>query len=131
MAANDGRVVSNFISQALANKKITIYGDGSQTRSLCYVSDIIKGLILVMNNNYKKPLNLGSPNEFSILKLANIIKSKVNSNLDFEYLKLPEDDPKKRRPEIKLIKKILNWEPIVNIEDGLDLTIEYFKNKKA
>ena len=131
MLQDDGRVVSNFIAQALANKKITIYGDGSQTRSLCYVSDIIKGLILVMNNNYKKPLNLGSPNEFSISKLANIIKSKVNSNLEFEYLKLPEDDPKKRRPEIKLIKKILNWEPIVNIEEGLDLTIEYFKNKKV
>ncbi len=130
MLKNDGRVVCNFISQALNNEKITIYGTGSQTRSLCYISDITRGLIMVMDNNYKKPINLGSPNELSIINLANIIKNKINPNLEFENLLLPEDDPKKRRPDIELVKKLLKWEPIVNIDKGLDLTIDYFKKEK-
>lgn len=129
MLRDDGRVVCNFISQALNNKKLTIYGDGSQTRSFCYISDIVKGLIMVMDNNYKKPLNLGSSNELSILKLANLIKNKLNPDLEFERMELPEDDPLKRRPDIELIKKLINWEPNVNIDKGLNLTIEHFKHQ--
>lgn len=132
MAKNDGRVVSNFIMQALQNKDITIYGDGSQTRSFCYVSDLVDGMIRMMNNSqgFIGPVNLGNPSERTVLDLANIIIKLTNSNSKIIYKELPSDDPTQRQPNISLAKKELDWEPKVNIEEGLLKTIEYFRNLK-
>ena len=131
MRFDDGRVVSNFIVQALRKKKITIYGDGSQTRSFCYVDDLINGMILLMDSSYQKPINIGNPKEFSIKELASIIREIINPSLQFEYKKLPEDDPKQRKPSIELAKKILNWEPKIELKEGLLKTIDWFeKNLK-
>ena len=127
MRANDGRVVSNFIVQALKNQPLTIYGDGSQTRSFCYVDDLIKGLISLMNTEYKGPVNIGNPDEFTINQLANLVKEKINLNLEVKNMPLPLDDPLQRRPDISLAKKKLSWEPKINIDQGLNLTIDYFK----
>tara|TARA_B100000212_G_scaffold338679_1_gene315669 strand:- start:2830 stop:3765 length:936 start_codon:yes stop_codon:yes gene_type:complete len=128
MRFDDGRVISNFIVQALKNQKITLYGDGSQTRSFCYVDDLINGMILLMESNYKKPMNFGNPKEFSIIELANLIRSLVNPDLQFEYKKLPEDDPKRRQPSIQLAKNLLNWEPKIPLKEGLIRTLDWFKN---
>ena len=125
---DDGRVISNFIVQGLRNEKITIYGDGNQTRSFCYVDDLINGMILLMESNYQKPMNIGNSDEFTINELASIVRKLINPDLEFEYTELPNDDPKRRKPSISLAKDILNWEPKVNIEDGLTKTIEWFKN---
>jgi UDP-glucuronate decarboxylase len=128
MAANDGRVVSNFITQALANENMTIYGDGTQTRSFCYVSDLIDGLIKLMNKeNFTGPVNLGNPVELKVSQIAKKIISLIGSKSKVVYEPLPKDDPKKRRPDIKLAKNKLNWEPKVKLDDGLKKTIEYFK----
>ena len=127
MRFDDGRVISNFIVQALKDQKITIYGDGSQTRSFCYVDDLINGMILLMDSNYQKPINIGNPNEFSIKELANLIRTLINPNLGFEYKKLPQDDPKQRKPSIQLARDLLNWEPKVELKDGLSKTINWFK----
>ena len=127
MSKNDGRVVSNFICQSLQNESITIFGDGNQTRSFCYVDDLIQGLIKIMNSSSTGPLNLGNPNEITIHTLANKIKSKINEQADIIFKKLPEDDPKKRKPDISQAKDILNWEPKFDLDMGLDLTIKYFK----
>ena len=127
MRPDDGRVISNFIVQALTNKKMTIYGNGKQTRSFCYVDDMIKGMILLMSSNYYKPINLGNPKELSIIELAYLIKGLINQNLEFEFKELPEDDPKKRRPCIKKAINHLNWEPKIELKDGLSKTIEWFK----
>ena len=127
MRFDDGRVISNFIVQALKNEKITIYGDGSQTRSFCYVDDLINGMILLMESNYKEPINIGNPNEFSIKELADLVKNLINPNLKFEYKELPSDDPKQRKPSIELAKNVLNWEPKTELKDGLLRTIEWFK----
>lgn len=128
MAVNDGRVVSNFIIQALKNEPITVYGDGSQTRAFCYVSDMVEALIRLMNNDDKfiGPVNLGNPQEFTILNFAELIIKLTNSNSEIEFKELPQDDPIQREPNISLAKEKLNWEPTVNIEDGLMATIEYF-----
>tara|TARA_B100000161_G_C33548213_1_gene414125 strand:+ start:969 stop:1904 length:936 start_codon:yes stop_codon:yes gene_type:complete len=128
MRFDDGRVISNFIVQALRNKRITIYGDGSQTRSFCYVEDLINGMILLMDSEYQKPMNIGNPNEFSILEIANIIKDLINPELKFEYKALPQDDPKQRKPSIQLAKEILNWEPKVELKEGLIKSINWFKS---
>ena len=128
MRFDDGRVVSNFIVQALRKKKIAIYGDGSQTRSFCYVDDLINGMILLMDSSYQKPINIGNPKEFSIKELASIVREIINPNLQFEYKKLPEDDPKQRKPSIELAKKILNWEPKIELKEGLLKTIDWFEN---
>jgi len=128
MRFDDGRVISNFIVQALRDEKITIYGDGSQTRSFCYVDDLIDGMILLMESNYRKPLNIGNPKEFSIQELANLVKASINPSLEFEYKSLPEDDPKQRKPSIELAREILNWEPKVHLKDGLIKTIDWFRN---
>ena len=128
MRFDDGRVISNFIVQALRNERITIYGDGSQTRSFCYVDDLINGMILLMDSKFQKPINLGNQKEFSILEIANIIKDLINPELEFYYKKLPQDDPKQRRPSIKLAKEILNWEPKVELRDGLIKSIKWFKS---
>jgi len=124
MLPNDGRVVTNFIVQALRNEDLTIYGDGSQSRSFCYVDDLVDGLIMLMNSNYKKPVNLGNPEEFSILELADLIKNKINPELKFCFKELPEDDPLQRRPLIDLAKKQFNWSPKIKLDEGLDYTIK-------
>ena len=127
MSPNDGRVISNFIVQALNNKSLTIYGDGKQTRSFCYVDDLIDGLTKLMQSNYTNPMNLGNPDEFKIIELAEIIKRKISSNLPIEKKELPEDDPIQRKPDINLAIKKLNWTPKIKLNEGLDKTIEYFK----
>lgn len=128
MDMNDGRVVSNFIVQALKNEPITIYGDGSQTRSFCYVSDLVDGLIKLMesNDSVSGPINLGNPNEFTILELAKKVREKTKSDSVIVLRPLPNDDPKQRQPNITKAKEILNWTPAVELNDGLDYTIEYF-----
>jgi UDP-glucuronate decarboxylase len=128
MDKEDGRVISNFINQALENKPITIYGDGSQTRSFCYVSDQIEGILKAFNSEgYHKPINIGNPDQRTIKEIAEIIVKKVGSSSEIIYQNLPEDDPKKRFPNIEKAQKLLNWEPIVSLDHGLDLTIDYFK----
>ena len=128
MAVNDGRVVSNFIIQALKNEPITVYGDGTQTRSFCYISDLIDALIKFMNNdkNFIGPLNLGNPEEHSILQFAKIIIKLTNSNSQIIFKELPSDDPVQREPDISLAKNTINWQPSVNFEEGLMKTIDYF-----
>jgi len=128
MAINDGRVVSNFIIQALSGKNITIYGKGTQTRSFCYVDDMVKGLIAMMNNGkFTGPVNLGNPVEFTIKELADQIISLVDLKSKIVYEDLPVDDPVRRKPDIALAKKKLNWQPKISLENGLKKTIEYFK----
>lgn len=129
MLENDGRVVSNFIVQAMHNKDITIYGDGTQTRSFCYVDDLVTGMIAVMEKDgFSGPVNLGNPHEITILELAEMIISKLNSDSKIVYRELPVDDPVKRKPDISRAISILNWHPTVTIEDGLEKTIDYFRN---
>ena len=127
MRQDDGRVISNFIVQALSNKEITIYGDGSQTRSYCYIDDLIDGLIKLMESNISTPINLGNPFEYSILKTAEIIMSKIETKSQIVFKKLPQDDPIKRKPDITKAKKELIWEPKISLNEGLDKTIAYFK----
>lgn len=129
MAINDGRVVSNFIIQALTNQPITIYGNGNQTRAFCYVDDLIDGLIMLMNNSvdFTGPVNLGNPSEMKIIDFANLIIQLTESKSEIIFKPLPADDPVQREPDISLAKKILNWEPKININDGLIKTINYFK----
>ena len=126
MAKEDGRVISNFIVQALQGKDLTIYGRGTQTRSFCYVDDLVLGLVKLMNSNISGPVNIGSDQEFTILELAELVRSKINPKLNLVLKDLPEDDPKQRKPDLKLIKKELNWNPTVNLNNGLDKTINYF-----
>lgn len=129
MAENDGRVVSNFIIQALKNEDITIYGDGSQTRSFCYVDDLIRGMIALMNTeNFIGPVNVGNDGEYSILELAQMIIDLCGSSSKIIFKPLPSDDPCKRRPDLTLAKEKLGYKPTVDIKDGLIKTIEYFKN---
>jgi len=128
MHPQDGRVVSNFINNALKNDDLCIYGDGSQTRSFCYVDDLIDGLIKLMNSDFQEPINIGNPNEFTILELATLVRDKINPNLKFINKELPQDDPLQRKPDITLAKKYLKWQPKINLDTGLDKTISYFKN---
>lgn len=128
MNKDDGRVVSNFIVQALNNKSITIYGDGSQTRSFCYVSDLVKGMYKLMNSDYTKPVNLGNPREFTMIQLAEKIIKLTNSKSEIVYEPLPQDDPTRRQPDISLAKNLLNWEPRISLEEGLEKTISYFRS---
>lgn len=127
MHPNDGRVVSNFIIQALQEKPITIYGDGEQTRSFQYVTDLVEGLCSLMNGTYDEPVNLGNPDEYSVAHFARVIKELTNSNSTISFLPKPKDDPYKRRPDIGTAKDKLNWEPVVQVKDGLRATINYFK----
>jgi UDP-glucuronate decarboxylase len=131
MHPNDGRVVSNFIIQALKNKDITIFGDGTQTRSFCFVDDLIDGLIRMMNApaKFTGPVNIGNPNEFSIRELASQVISLTGSTSKIVYLPLPEDDPLQLRPNIDLAKEQLGWEPKLQLKEGLERTIEYFREK--
>ena len=133
MAADDGRVVSNFIVQALRGEPITIYGDGTQTRSFCYVDDLVSGLIALMDNTSSEtgPVNLGNPGEFTMSELANLVLEMTGSKSSLEHRDLPQDDPKQRQPDISKAKKVLNWEPAVALKDGLARTIEYFDGQLA
>ena len=127
MAVDDGRVVSNFIVQALQGKPLTIYGNGRQTRSFCYVSDLVDGLIKLMNSNVTEPVNLGNPKEFEMLELAVAVKSLTGSKSEIAFRPLPTDDPTRRRPSIMRAMDQLKWSPRVDLEEGLKHTIDYFK----
>ena len=132
MLPNDGRVVSNFIVQALAGKDITIYGDGRQTRSFCYVSDLIEAMIRMMKTPARitGPVNLGNPGEYTVRELAEKIIRTVGSKSRLVFQPLPQDDPARRKPDISLAKKILDWEPTVSLKDGLKKTVDYFRELK-
>jgi len=127
MDPQDGRVVSNFIVQALKGESLTVYGDGLQTRSFCYVTDLVDGLIRLMESNYTRPINLGNPEEYNMLEFAKLIRDKISNQSDIIFKKLPEDDPRKRCPDISLAKKKLQWEPKISLDQGLDMTIEWYR----
>ena len=133
MRPDDGRVVSNMIVQAISGKPLTVYGSGSQTRSFCYIDDMVRGLITVMNSpdNIAGPFNLGNPGEFTIIELAELIKNKVDQNLRIEFLPPPLDDPAQRKPDISLVKEKTGWEPFIPLDLGLDATIKYFKTNTS
>ena len=128
MLLDDGRVVSNFIVQALRGESLTLYGDGSQTRSFCYVSDLIEGLIRLMNGEHTGPINLGNPEEFTIRQLAQLVRTHINPELQLVEQALPQDDPKQRKPAIALARQVLDWHPTVSLEQGLSPTINSFRN---
>ena len=129
MRVNDGRAIPNFLKQAIMGRDLTVYGDGSQTRSFCFVSDLVEGLyrLLMSENNY--PINIGNPNEMTIKEMADKIVKATHSKSKIIHVPLPEDDPKIRQPDITLAKKYLNWEPEVSLDQGLQSTLEYFKNQ--
>lgn len=129
MLENDGRVVSNLIVQALKGIPLTIYGDGSQTRSFCYASDLIEGFIRLMNCDYVGPVNIGNPGEYSILQLAKTIQDMVNPDVALKFEPLPQDDPRRRKPDITLAQQLLDWEPTVPLQDGLSRTIADFRQR--
>ncbi|MGB3694999.1 MAG: UDP-glucuronic acid decarboxylase family protein [Spirulinaceae cyanobacterium] len=129
MLEHDGRVVSNFIVQALQKEPLTVYGDGSQTRSFCYVSDLVEGFIRLMNSDCIGPVNIGNPGEYTILELAQTIQNMINPDAEIVYKPLPQDDPKQRQPDITKAKTILGWEPTIALKEGLKLTIEDFSNR--
>jgi UDP-glucuronate decarboxylase len=132
MALNDGRVVSNFSVQAIKNQDITIFGDGSQNRSFCYVDDLVSGLISCFentSNEIHQPINLGNPENYTMIEIANKIKEITKSNSNIVFKELPKDDPKQRNPDISKAKKLLNWNPTVNFDDGIRKTIEYFRQE--
>ncbi|NBT57518.1 SDR family oxidoreductase [bacterium] len=131
MRVDDGRVVPNFCMQALVNDPMTVYGDGSQTRSFCYVSDLVEGLMRALHSDYGLPINLGNPTEMTIRQFAQKIIDFCHSRSIIEYRPLPQDDPKTRRPDIRLAKRVLDWTPQVDLDSGLKKTVEFFKNKCA
>ncbi|WP_448604748.1 UDP-glucuronic acid decarboxylase family protein [Thermoleptolyngbya sp.] len=129
MLENDGRVVSNLVVQALQGKPLTVYGDGSQTRSFCYVSDLVDGLIRLMNGDFMGPVNLGNPEEYTILQLAQTVQSMINPDVALKFEPLPQDDPRRRQPDITRAKTHLGWQPTVPLSEGLRLTIEDFRTR--
>ncbi|TMA46857.1 MAG: SDR family oxidoreductase [Deltaproteobacteria bacterium] len=131
MRLNDGRVVPNFISQALKGEPLTVYGDGSQTRSFCFVSDLVEGIVRLLRSDYRSPVNLGNPIEVSIREFADRIKALTASRSEIAFRPLPVDDPKVRQPDITRARQLLGWEPRVSLEDGLRRTIDYFRPKLA
>ena len=128
MLPDDGRVLSNFIVQALRGEPLTLYGDGSQTRSFCYVSDLIEGMIRLMNGAHTGPMNIGNPDEFTIRQLAELVRAKVNPQLELIEKPLPQDDPLQRKPMIELAQRELGWEPRVPLMQGLDSTVTWFRD---
>ena len=130
MRKDDGRAIPNFINQMLRNEDITIYGDGMQTRSFCYIDDTIEGIYKLLKSNYKMPVNIGNTDEHTILELINKIKKLVPNKSNIVFLKIPENDPKVRRPDISLANKILKWKPKIELSTGLKQTINYFKRTK-
>ena len=131
MALNDGRVVPAFIDQSMRGVNLTVFGNGSQTRSFCYVSDLVEGLLLLIESNEAYPVNLGNPTEMTILEFANLIRARFGNRNGIDFKPLPMDDPKIRRPDIGKAKRILGWEPKVGLDEGLGYTIDYFKSKTA
>jgi UDP-glucuronate decarboxylase len=129
MQEQDGRVVSNFIVQSIKGTPLTIYGDGSQTRSFCYVSDLVEGLIRLMNGDFIGPVNLGNHGEYTILELAQMIQGMINPDTDLIYKPLPEDDPKQRQPDITRAQTYLDWQPTIPLKEGLEMTIKDFKSR--
>ena len=129
MLLNDGRLISNLLVQSIKGEKLTIYGDGNQTRSFCFIDDLIDSLILFMNSSNRGPMNLGNTEELSILEIANLIKDKSIKKVDLKFLKEIEDDPLRRKPSIDLARKELNWQPKIMFDEGLNITREYFQNK--
>ncbi len=129
MRIDDGRVVPAFIAQALRNEPMTVFGDGSQTRSFCYVSDLIEGIYRLLMSDEVVPTNIGNPSEMTVLQFAEQIKALVGSTAPIEFRPLPEDDPKIRRPDIGKARKLLDWEPRVPLDEGLKRTIDYFRRK--
>jgi len=129
MLENDGRVVSNFIAQSLQGNPLTVYGDGSQTRSFCYVTDLVDGLVKLMNGDQIGPINLGNPEEYTILELAEKIRDRINPEREISFKPLPQDDPKQRKPDITKAKTRLNWQPTISLEAGLTETIAEFKQR--
>jgi UDP-glucuronate decarboxylase len=129
MQEQDGRVVSNFIVQSIKGTPLTIYGDGSQTRSFCYVSDLVEGLIRLMNGDFIGPVNLGNPGEYTILELAQMIQGMINPDTELIYKPLPEDDPKQRQPDITRAQTYLDWQPTIPLKEGLEMTIKDFKSR--
>ncbi len=129
MRINDGRAIPNFLKQALTGKDLTIYGDGSQTRSFCYVSDLVEGIYRLLTSDQNNPINIGNPNEMTIKEMADKILQATNSKSKITYVPLPEDDPKVRQPDITRAKKYLNWEPVVGLGEGLQSTLKYFKEQ--
>lgn len=129
MLENDGRVVSNLVVQALQGKPLTVYGDGSQTRSFCYVSDLVDGLIRLMNGDFMGPVNLGNPEEYTILQLAQTVQSMINPDVALKFEPLPQDDPRRRQPDITRAKTHLGWQPTVPLAEGLRLTIDDFRTR--
>ncbi|MDO8736008.1 MAG: SDR family oxidoreductase [Thermoleophilia bacterium] len=127
MRPYDGRAVPTFIRQALEDKHLTVFGDGSQTRSFCYVSELVEGIVGIMNSDYHGPVNLGNPGEYTIKQLAEMIIEMTGSNSKVVYQVLPTDDPKRRRPDITLVKKLTGWEPTIPVDDGLSQTVDWFK----
>jgi UDP-glucuronate decarboxylase len=130
MHADDGRVVSNFIVKALRGEPITIHGDGTQTRSFCYVDDLVEAIVRLMNtsHSFTGPVNVGNPNEITMLELAQLVIELVGSSSELTFEDLPEDDPRQRRPDITFARRALSWEPAVKLEDGLMRTISYFRS---
>ena len=131
MRPNDGRVVSNFIVQALEGEPLTVYGDGSQTRSFCYVEDEIRGFLALLDSGYVGPVNIGNPDEFTVAELAHLVLELTGSRSAIEYRPLPVDDPTQRRPDITLARTLLGWEPQIPLRDGLARTIEWFRSRIA
>jgi UDP-glucuronate decarboxylase len=131
MLPDDGRVVSNFIVQALQGKPLTLYGEGSQTRSFCYVDDLIAGMMALMNGNHPGPINIGNPGEFTIRQLAELVRDRIDPSLPLTTQPLPQDDPLQRQPVIDLARSELGWEPKVSLEEGLTPTIAYFRERLA
>jgi dTDP-glucose 4,6-dehydratase len=129
MRLNDGRVVPAFVSQALKNKPVTVFGKGDQTRSFCYVSDLIEGIYRLMMSDYDKPMNIGNPREMTMLEFANEIIRATHSRSKIVFKPLPQDDPKQRQPDITRARKYLKWEPKVGLAEGLKDTIAYFRTK--
>jgi dTDP-glucose 4,6-dehydratase len=129
MRINDGRMIPAFMTQALRNEPITVFGDGSQTRSICYVSDMVEGIVRLLHSSVVEPVNLGNPDEVSVLELATQIRDLVGSSSSIEFRALPEDDPKVRRPDIRRARELLDWEPVVSRSEGLLRTVEYFRTQ--
>ncbi|HCQ22124.1 MAG: UDP-glucuronic acid decarboxylase family protein [Aphanizomenon sp.] len=129
MLENDGRVVSNFVVQALRGIPLTVYGEGQQTRSFCYVSDLVNGLMRLMNGEHTGPINLGNPDEYTILELAQAVQNLINANAEIKFEPLPADDPRRRRPDITKAQTLLNWQPTIPLQDGLKLMIEDFRQR--
>ncbi|MEL6929743.1 MAG: UDP-glucuronic acid decarboxylase family protein [Cyanobacteria bacterium J06600_6] len=129
MFEQDGRVVSNFIVQALEGKALTVYGDGSQTRSFCYVSDLVDGMMRLMNGDQIGPINIGNPGEYTILQLAETIQKMVNPDAELAFKPLPQDDPRQRQPDITKAKNLLGWEPKIDLNEGLKMTIDDFRSR--